>query len=45
VTALTAALEERRGSLKEECDADADTERLRTALRAYGVLLERLASV
>jgi hypothetical protein len=45
VTALTTALEERRGSLKEQWDGDADTEHLRTALRAYGVLLERLASV
>lgn len=45
VTALTTALEERRGSLKEQWDGDADTERLRTALRAYGVLLERLASL
>ncbi|MEV5706095.1 hypothetical protein [Actinoallomurus sp. NPDC052274] len=45
VTALTTALEEQQRGLRERWNGDADTERLRTALRAYGDLLGRLTSL
>jgi hypothetical protein len=46
VRALTAALEEQHRGLEQRWkDDDTDTERLRTALRAYGDLLERLAAL
>ncbi|MEV5754552.1 hypothetical protein AB0L00_42660 [Actinoallomurus sp. NPDC052308] len=45
VTALTTALEDQQRGLRERWNGDADTERLRTALRAYGDLLGRLTSL
>ncbi|WP_433172174.1 hypothetical protein [Actinoallomurus sp. CA-150999] len=46
VRALTAALDEQRRSLEQRWQGDdADTERLRLALRAYGDLLQRLVTL
>ncbi|GAB3970720.1 hypothetical protein GCM10029978_044600 [Actinoallomurus acanthiterrae] len=46
VRALTAALDEQRRSLERRWNGDdADTERLRVALRAYGDLLQRLVKL
>lgn len=45
VRALTTALGEQRQELQRQWHGDADTERMRTALCAYGVLLERLISL
>ncbi|MEV0409079.1 hypothetical protein [Actinoallomurus sp. NPDC050550] len=46
VRALTAALDEQRRSLEQRWQGDdADTERLRITLRAYGDLLQRLVTL
>ncbi|MCO5989090.1 hypothetical protein NE235_23565 [Actinoallomurus spadix] len=45
VTALTGALADQQRGLRDRWNGDADTERLRTALRAYGDLLDRLTSL
>ncbi|MCO5998380.1 hypothetical protein [Actinoallomurus rhizosphaericola] len=46
VTAITTALEDQQRGLRERWNGDdADTERLRMALRAYGDLLDRLTSL